>query len=205
MKHVISFVAVAVIAFTSCNNADKTSANHDNHNTSPATIEATKEPDTKAVQPKFANLEPAVANHVKSLFDHYIHVKTALVNSNTSEAKNGATGVLQVLKDFDRSQLSTEHKAAYDNSINGIRSAAEGIVNSNEIAKQREHFAQLSNSAYDLAKSFGAGKPLYHDHCPMAFDNKGAMWLSELKEIKNPYYGEEMLECGTVEEVIQKP
>jgi hypothetical protein len=38
----------------------------------------------------------------------------------------------------------------------------------------------------------------------MALNDKGAMWLSENKEIKNPYYGEKMMECGTVEEVIEK-
>ena len=40
---------------------------------------------------------------------------------------------------------------------------------------------------------------LYHDHCPMAQDNKGAMWLSETKEIRNPYFGDKMMTCGSVE------
>jgi hypothetical protein len=37
----------------------------------------------------------------------------------------------------------------------------------------------------------------------MAQDGKGAMWLSESKEIKNPYFGDKMMECGSVEEEIQ--
>ena len=61
----------------------------------------------------------------------------------------------------------------------------------------------LSEDVYDLAKAFGAGQPLYHDHCPMYNENKGAMWLSEMKEVKNPYYGSKMITCGTVEEVIK--
>ena len=56
---------------------------------------------------------------------------------------------------------------------------------------------------YELVKNFGAGRPLYHDHCPMARDNQGAMWLSEVKEIKNPYFGAAMFSCGQVQEVIQ--
>jgi Cu(I)/Ag(I) efflux system membrane fusion protein len=27
-------------------------------------------------------------------------------------------------------------------------------------------------------------------------DNKGAYWLSEIEEIRNPYFGEKMLSCG---------
>jgi hypothetical protein len=206
MKRVLSIVAVVVFAFASCNNSDTSSANHENHGAGQTTSEtAGSTEEAKAIKPTFATLDAGVANHVKDVFDHYIHVKTALVNSNPKEAKKGADAILQVLKSFDRSLLSTEHKGAYDKSIPGIRSAAEGIAGSSDVAQQREYFAQLSTSAYDLAKSFGGGKTLYHDHCPMAFDHKGAMWLSEQKEIKNPYYGEEMLECGTIEEVIQKP
>ena len=207
MKRILTIVTIAFITFASCNNSETTtSANHENHDSTTITSETAKNAEeAKTIQPTFINLDAGVSSHVKSLFDHYIHVKTALVNSNTAEAKKGADAILQVLKSFDRSLLSTQHKEAYDKNMSGIKSAAEGISNSSEIAKQREHFAQLSTSAYELAKSFGAGKTLYHDYCPMAFNNKGAMWLSEQKEIKNPYYGEEMMECGTVEEVIQKP
>lgn len=34
-------------------------------------------------------------------------------------------------------------------------------------------------------------------------NGKGAYWLSESEEIKNPYYGEVMLTCGETKEVIQ--
>jgi len=34
----------------------------------------------------------------------------------------------------------------------------------------------------------------------MAGDGKGAIWISETKEIKNPYYGKKMLSCGSMKE-----
>ncbi|MBC6491569.1 hypothetical protein BC349_10955 [Flavihumibacter stibioxidans] len=61
----------------------------------------------------------------------------------------------------------------------------------------------LSNSFYELVKNFGGGRTLYHAHCPMANNNQGALWLSESMEIKNPYFGSEMLTCGSIEEQIQ--
>jgi hypothetical protein len=32
----------------------------------------------------------------------------------------------------------------------------------------------------------------------MADDNKGAVWISETKEIKNPYFGKDMATCGSI-------
>jgi hypothetical protein len=48
----------------------------------------------------------------------------------------------------------------------------------------------------------GTEKTLYKDFCPMANNNKGAYWLSEVKDIKNPYFGSKMLKCGNVREQI---
>ena len=36
----------------------------------------------------------------------------------------------------------------------------------------------------------------------MALDNAGAFWLSEHKEILNPYMGQAMLTCGEVKETL---
>ena len=36
----------------------------------------------------------------------------------------------------------------------------------------------------------------------MANDNQGAYWLSATKEIRNPYFGKQMLNCGSTEEVF---
>ena len=61
----------------------------------------------------------------------------------------------------------------------------------------------LKRKEYDLVKAFGAGQPIYHDHCPMYNENKSAMWLSEIQEVKNPYFAAKMPTCGSVEEIIK--
>jgi Cu(I)/Ag(I) efflux system membrane fusion protein len=50
------------------------------------------------------------------------------------------------------------------------------------------------------AKLANAG--VYHQYCPMAFNDKGAYWLSNEAEIKNPYFGKKMLECGEVKDSL---
>jgi len=49
-----------------------------------------------------------------------------------------------------------------------------------------------------MLQTFGnsGNTPRYYQYCPMAFDNKGAYWISNETEIRNPYFGEKMLKCG---------
>jgi hypothetical protein len=55
----------------------------------------------------------------------------------------------------------------------------------------------LSKDVNDLIKIFGTDKKIYRD-CPMYDQGKSGYWISEFKEIKNPYYGSEMLTCGGI-------
>lgn len=38
----------------------------------------------------------------------------------------------------------------------------------------------------------------------MAFDGAGANWYADVKEISNPFFGEKMLRCGSIEKTISK-
>ena len=70
------------------------------------------------------------------------------------------------------------------------------------IKKQRTAFIQLSSAMIQSVKTFGINKKIYNQFCPMANDNKGANWLSFQENIKNPYFGDAMLTCGSTEETI---
>ena len=104
----------------------------------------------------------------------------------------------------DKSFFTAEQKKVYDNISDDLKEHAEHIgKNGDNITHQREHFAMMSEDVYDLVKAFGGGRPIYHDHCPMYNEGKGALWLSEMKEVKNPYFGAKMPTCGSVEEIIK--
>jgi Cu(I)/Ag(I) efflux system membrane fusion protein len=49
-----------------------------------------------------------------------------------------------------------------------------------------------------IAMSIENSTNYYIQKCPMANNNKGAVWLSMEEEIRNPYYGDAMLTCGSV-------
>ena len=64
--------------------------------------------------------------------------------------------------------------------------------------------AHISEIIYCSVKSFGLNSEngLFFDFCPMAFDKKGAYWLTDSKEIMNPYFGKKMLKCGEIKEIF---
>ena len=77
------------------------------------------------------------------------------------------------------------------------------VASASTLDEQRKAFAVLSNEMTTLVKAstLSMGE-IYLEYCPMANGNTGAFWLSNEKEIKNPYFGDKMLKCGSVKETI---
>jgi len=208
MKQIITIVAAAVV-FASCNSGSQTSGKKDAMNSDKmakmdsgaATV--TEKTDAPVIKASFTSVNADVAAHIKEVTSHYFHIKHALANDDAAEAKRGATMLLQVISQFDNSLLPAGQKAEYTKHITTIKEHADAIVKSADINAERSHFSQLSANAYELVKAFGAGKKIYYDHCPMAFDNKGANWLNDVAAIQNPYLGSKMPDCGSVEQVIE--
>lgn len=122
-------------------------------------------------------------------YSHYIHLKEALVASQSDEAKEAANKLQESLA-----------------SIEGGKSAkaeAGKVASASNLDVQRKAFASLSGEMTTLVKaSTLAMGEVYLEYCPMANGNTGAYWLSSQKEIKNPYFGDKMLKCGSVKEII---
>ena len=121
-------------------------------------------------------------------YEHYLHVKDALVASKIDEAKKGAAELQKALKEISASTASK---------------AASKIAASSDLNEQRKVFSTLSNEMATLVKGgkLSTGM-LYLEYCPMANGNSGAYWLSNEKQIKNPYFGDRMMTCGSVKEMI---
>lgn len=127
---------------------------------------------------------------VGAAYGHYIHLKDALVASNADQAQKSASDLQKSLRSLS----------------DGKKTAAEAakVAATAELEEQREAFTALSNEMKTLVKRNElASGTLYVEYCPMANNNTGGSWLSKEKEIKNPYFGDKMLKCGSVKETIQ--
>ena len=160
----------------------------------------TKETDEKVVETttevtKEEKIDTEVAVDVETVVEEgefevllasYYDLKNALVASDPSKAKEAAKKI--------------ESLASED--MKGIMEDAQHIQETDELEHMREHFELMSDGVYKMAKEQDMSATVYKQYCPMAFDNKGAFWLSSEKEIRNPYFGDKMLKCGRVEEEI---
>jgi membrane fusion protein, copper/silver efflux system len=138
---------------------------------------------------------------LKEALNHYYHLKDALVRSEAAEASNGAQAMYNVL---DTVEITNEENRTHiDGLLATIKNDLQNISATGDLEKQREYFEPVSDNFYELLKTTGvSGETVYRQYCPMAFDDKGAYWLSSEKEIRNPYFGDVMLKCGSVKETL---
>ncbi|WP_215222863.1 DUF3347 domain-containing protein [Echinicola shivajiensis] len=118
-------------------------------------------------------------------FDNYIKVKTALVEGDAKSASKYA-------QDLATASAEIEGHAE-------LVKAAKSIGAASDIEKQREEFEVLSAAVEGAIEGHISEGKVYKQYCPMAFNNKGGYWLSDVAEIRNPYFGDKMLKCGRVE------
>jgi len=141
---------------------------------------------------------------IKDIVSSYLQLKNALAEDNSSNAAKAGALIQDAFKRFNKTTLTSDQKKIFEDVESDAMENAEHISKSGgNIAHQREHFELLSKDIYDLVKAFVAGQVLYKDYDPMVNNGKGAFWLSETKEIRNPYMGKVMLKSGSVREELK--
>lgn len=130
----------------------------------------------------------------------YFQLKDNFVASNPQQISASATSTLEAFKKLDVKELGTMEKFHIQKSIGML----EAIVANKTLENQRDHFVVLNENLVVVAQSMeDISETIYIKKCPMANNNKGAVWLSKEKPIKNPYYGEAMLSCGSIIDTLQ--
>lgn len=136
-------------------------------------------------------------------FNQYIELKNALIDSDYEKSKQKSVSLQQKLKTFNMSELHDEAHELWMEQYKFLDESISKISLAKNIEEQRTQFSPLSTNFYIIIEAFGLhGVKVYKDYCPMALNDKGAIWLSEVEEIRNPYFGKKMLKCGEVKKVI---
>jgi hypothetical protein len=183
------FLLFATLYIVGCNNSPKTQESSSTEVATPAA-------------PAQSKLNEAGTQKLMSLVTGYYELKNAMVATNATKADDAAKKLL-ISADTMQAFLQNDsmNKTALQPYIDTI------IKSSNEILalkdetceKKRTHFETVSSAMYGMLKKADLKNvKIYREYCPMAFNDKGAYWLSADAEIKNPYFGKKMLECGEV-------
>ncbi|MFZ4261133.1 DUF3347 domain-containing protein [Sphingobacterium sp. HJSM2_6] len=137
------------------------------------------------------------------LLNQYLILKDAFVASDIEAIRKQAKVLYEQSKELTTADKSEDKQQFKSKTYKKIQEEAAAIRDGKNITAQRIRFSNLSNSLYELLKLEELNDTIYYQNCPMFQDAKGANWLSMEQEIKNPYYGSKMLNCGSVVEVLK--
>jgi len=148
-------------------------------------------------------VNPKFQEQLSTVFTNYLAIKDALVNDDNMLAQKAAITFQENLEKVDMKLLkdSKSHNL-WMPILKELKTSSSKISSLADIKTQREHFISLSNNVIKSVEAFGVNKKIYKQFCPMANNDNGAYWLSTDENIKNPYFGEMMLKCGSTKEII---
>ena len=142
---------------------------------------------------------------LRQVFDSYIIIKDALVADDAESVSTNSQVLIENLSKVDMKLLTDSDAHQHWMKVQKeIKASAEGLANTSKIKEQRNYFKDLSTHITSVVQMFGVGQTVYNQYCPMADNDRGAYWLSNNKNVLNPYFGSAMLACGSVKQVIDE-
>ena len=190
MRRIYSILVISSLAWASCNN-------NGGEKKAPAA-----EVPKAAPMPITSNLNDSATRKLVTVITQYYALKNALVATKDDQASAASAQLSIAAKDLQGYLLRKDGmpgplKPYLDTVI--METRAIGELNDKTCEHQRIAFGVISSSIYAVLKTAEIkNMRVYHKYCPMAFNEKGATWLSDDTVIKNPYFGDKMLECGEV-------
>jgi len=155
------------------------------------------------------NKSDAFNTAVANLLNKYYQLKDAFVDWDTVKVNQHAKELRTLSDSLPLNQLKADTSIikTADDFAGSISGDAVGIVGETDITEKRKSFYTLSESLYNLLRTVRYdGEVVYHQHCPMAFNESDeAFWLSNKNQVMNPYLGnkhpkykDKMVDCGDI-------
>jgi hypothetical protein len=197
MKKLLFAFAISTVLVSACNS---NKGGHEQHESHAASMEAES---TDEELPDYSEVDDSFKAQINDLTDNYFIIKDALVQTNAEETRAAAESWLASAEAISAGVLNDSEAVFFNDHLSALKKSVQSMATSEDVEKQREEFFNVSNGTYSLIKAFKAkATDVYFQFCPMAFNNTGAGWLSNQKEIRNPYFGDKMLKCGKVKETL---
>ena len=138
------------------------------------------------------------------LWDAYLSLQKALSGDDFSLARQAITLFQTSISSVDAKPFAEDAHQVWKKESAKFTQILQYMNQADDLKSIRKNFSSLSNELMVLVKTFGPAGfgTVYHFHCPMVFDGKGAMWLQKDKQVSNPYFGHAMLKCGDLVELI---
>ena len=153
---------------------------------------------------KRINVSKDFQQQLKMVFEEYISLKDVFVKGSSKDGIEISIKLINKLSNVDMKLLKDKEVHKHWISIEKIIKASATLISKTaNLKEQRNHFKHISYALTNAIEIFGINEKVYHQFCPMADSNKGAYWLSKEEKVINPYFGDAMLTCGEVKQIIE--
>lgn len=124
---------------------------------------------------------------ITAIYTSYVKLRDALVKTDIETTK----------------KYALELKVAFENENKLLEANITSTINeTTDIGIAREAFFNLNESLGPILQKDMISGQINMCFCPMARDNQGASWFTTDDEIRNPYFGDRMLKCGSIQETL---
>lgn len=133
----------------------------------------------------------------------YLSLKEAFVASDTAKANKAALGLSLKADSLKIDDIKGDTTGTIKETarfyVGTISASILTLASAKNIEAKRKEFETITDAVWSLTRTVKySGVRVFYQYCPMAFNNKGAYWISDKREIRNPYFGNKMLTCGEV-------
>ena len=152
---------------------------------------------------------------ISNVVNNYLDLTTYFVNDDSVNIKLKTQKFVASIDSIRLDELKKDSAPLYTTvqaQAADIKSNAVAIMQETSLSEMRKDYKMVSENLYPFLKTIGyKGQKLYLQNCPMAFgEGKDASWISNNKEIMNPYMGKHnpefnsaMLHCGETKDTIK--
>lgn len=148
-------------------------------------------------------LAEATKTEMEQVIAAYLQLKDVLVKDDEQATDKAAGLMAKKVAAVVPTKLEGKGLEAWHNhqAVNEVK--LKEMQHIKGLDNKRSYFSHISELMYCTIKSFGLKQGnLFAIFCPMAFDGKGAYWISDSKTVQNPYFGSKMPTCGEVSEEL---
>lgn len=147
----------------------------------------------------------AFSGRLEYMLNTYYILRDAFVKSNIATVDSSASLFRAGLDSLNMKDIKADTALVHTAQAlkESVSTEMQAMVKVKDMEEKRRSFQIISDMLYDLIRTVKYNKQIiYQIHCPMAFNDAGANWLSKTDEIINPYFGNKMLHCGEVVDSI---
>ncbi|MBC8405130.1 MAG: efflux RND transporter periplasmic adaptor subunit [Planctomycetes bacterium] len=142
----------------------------------------------------------AFQTQLGALAKAYVGIQVGLAGDDLLAAQSAAKNTIAALDLMPHDGVEGDAHKMWMELEEQVRLPLEEMIATDQMDAARAFFLPLSSIMIETVQRFGtagAGE-LKLAFCPMADDDNGADWLQFGDDIRNPYFGSEMLMCGEV-------